>query len=154
MPVVDDLLFAETDGGCANCGLKDNRVLAVHHLEQSKPKNEDYDNKLILCHNCHQCHHQGKEPTAAQLNDIKRRLLIKTLTRPGLNALKQAYRRKNVIAMPFLVNHLVEMTYLEYKDYHSTWSDDGGSPQDVIDITAVYTITPAGQTLLEKWDLK
>ena len=112
MSATDDLLFAETEGGCANCGLKDSRALTIHHIEQSKPKIEDYDNKIVLCHNCHQCHHEGHEPTAEALKDIKRRLIIKTLTRPGLNALKQAYSRTYVVAMPFLVNHLVEQQYL------------------------------------------
>ncbi len=63
----DELLYIETDGGCASCGLRDSRALTIHHLVQTKPKNENYDNKIILCHNCHQCHHQGKGPTLKEL---------------------------------------------------------------------------------------
>ena len=48
----EDLLFLETDDSCALCGLKDTRALTIHHIEQSDPKNENYDNKLVLCHNC------------------------------------------------------------------------------------------------------
>lgn len=153
MSATEDLLFAETEGGCANCGLKDSRALTIHHIEQSKPKNEDYDNKIVLCHNCHQCHHEGHEPTADALKDIKRRLIIKTLTRPGLNALKQAYRRTYVVAMPFLVNHLVEQQYLEFKEVMSSMVDDD-NPAEEIETDVVYMITPTGRQLLEKWSLK
>lgn len=152
MPVTEDLLFAETDGGCANCGLRDSRALTIHHLEQSKPKNENYDNKLVLCHNCHQCHHRGHEPTAEALKDIKRRLIIKTLTRPGLNALKQAYRQTYVVAIPFLVTHLLEQRYLKEEEVVSSVSSDEGTVT-VADSVA-YTITPEGRQLLEKWNLK
>jgi hypothetical protein len=152
MAVTEDLLFAETDGGCANCGLRDSRVLTIHHLEQSKPKNENYDNKLVLCHNCHQCHHRGHEPTTEALKDIKRRLIIKTLTRPGLNALKQAYRHTYVVAIPFLVIHLLEQRYLKEEEIVSSVGNDEGTVT-VADSVA-YTITLEGRQLLEKWDLK
>ena len=71
MAKIDDLLLIETDGSCANCGLKSDRALTVHHIEQSAPKNEDYDNKIILCHNCHQCHHQDKGPSAHEIKEIR-----------------------------------------------------------------------------------
>jgi hypothetical protein len=154
MPSTDDLLYSECDSGCAHCGLRDLRALTIHHLEQSKPKNEDYDNKLVLCHNCHQCHHEGKGPSAEQLRDIKRRLIVKTLTIPGLNALKLANRRGQVVAMPFLVTHLIEQQYLQYKESVVTWLRDGQKPEDFADNTAVYTITERGKKMLEKWALK
>lgn len=152
MPQTEDLLFAETDGGCANCGLRDSRALTIHHLEQSNPKNENYDNKLVMCHNCHQCHHRGHEPTAEALKVIKRRLIIKTLTRPGLNALKQAYRQKYVVAIPFLVTHLLEQRYLKEEEVVSSVSNEEGTVT-VADSVA-YTITPEGRQLLQKWNLK
>ena len=159
MSQTDDLLYLETDGGCANCGLRDNRALTIHHLEQLTPKNEDYDNKLILCHNCHQCHHQNKGPSAEELKKIKRRLIIKTLTRIGLNALKRAYRRPVVVAMPFLVEHLIESGYLEHRKDSTIWvEDDNADPTisgpDHVIVDAEYAITSAGRTLLEKWNLK
>jgi len=154
MPRNDELLFLETDGACAYCGHKDSRALTVHHMQQSKPKNEDYDNKIVLCHNCHQCHHQGKGPTANELEEIKLRLIIKTLTRTGLNAMKYAYRRSLVVAAPFLVNHLIEYGYLAEKDVVSNWIeyDDATAPEIIM--TATYTITKEGKALLDKWDLK
>jgi len=147
----DDLLFVETDDSCALCGLKDARALTIHHLEQSEPKNENYDNKLVLCHNCHHCYHQDKGVTAEDLKNIKRRLIIKTLTVPGINALKCAYRRNGVVAMPFLVNHLVELSYLRQGDPIRSDTTDAGV--EVI-TDAMYVVTDEGRALLEKWDLK
>lgn len=152
VPRNDELLFLETDGACAYCGHKDARALTIHHMVQAAPKIEDYDNKIVLCHNCHQCHHQAKGPTADELNEIKRRLIIKTLTRPGLNALKYAYRRSVVAAAPFLVNHLIEYGYLVEKEVVSDWSEDTNAPNVII--TATYAITPEGRALLDKWSLK
>jgi hypothetical protein len=143
----------ETDGACAYCGIKDARVLTIHHLDQSKPKNEAYDNKLVLCHNCHQSHHDRKGATAEELKTIKHRLIIKTLTRPGANAMKQAYRNNTVVAMPFLVNHLVEMGFMKQGETISGWSDDNTNNNEVA-IDAAYTLTTAGRKLLEKWKLK
>jgi hypothetical protein len=150
VPRNDELLFLETDGSCACCGYKDGRALTIHHLQQSTPKNEDYDNKLVLCHNCHQTHHQGKGPTADELVEIKRRLIIKTLTRAGLNAMKYAYRRSAVVAAPFLVNHLVEYGYLVQGNVISDW---GETAEQSVVISAAYSITGEGGALLEKWRL-
>lgn len=117
----------------------------------SSQRNESYDNKVLLCHNCHQCHHQNKGPTAEELREIKRRLIVKTLTRPGLNALKEANRRNMVVAIPFLVNHLVEMGYLKFNE-KVQW-EDGEAGQELLTL-ATYSISNAGRDLLEKWQLK
>lgn len=154
MTTTEDLLYAEVDGGCAHCGLRDARALTIHHLEQSRPKNEDYDNKIVLCHNCHHCHHAGKGPNDEQLRAIKRRLIVKTLTVPGLNALKQAYRRGHVVAMPFLVSHLIEQQYIVYSETVSNYAPIGHDSSTLVDMTAIYTITDLGKRLLEKWVLK
>lgn len=153
MSATNDLLYFESDGGCANCGLRDARALTVHHIEQTTPKNEAYDNKLVLCHNCHQCHHDGKGPSHKDLKEIKRRLIMKTLTIPGLNAMKQAYRKGHVVAMPFLVNHLIEQRLLKHKETVSNWIRGDQDPETVVDMTVVYTITDRGKELLKKWNL-
>ena len=127
--------------------------MTIHHIDQSTPKNEDYDNKLVLCHNCHQCHHEGKGATVEELKTIKRRLIIKTLTRPGVNALKYAYRKGAVCASPFLVNHLVEFSYLVQGQTISSWSTDSAPDEEII-TDAEFMITPDGKKLLEKWGLK
>lgn len=157
----NDLLFGETDGGCANCGLRDARALTIHHLEQTTPQNEKYDNKIVLCHNCHCCHHEGKGPTAAELKEIKRRLIVKTLTRLGLNAMKRANRRSVVVAMPFTVDHLVEYGFLKHLKDVTVWVEDETQDPTVavegpgrVVVDAEYSITDDGRKLLEKWELK
>jgi hypothetical protein len=68
--------------------------------------------------------------------------------------MKEAYRRSIVVAMPFLVNHLVEFGYLlQGEMVRGEWSlDDNNIPKYIID--AEYTITEQGKALLEKWALK
>jgi len=151
----EERLYIETESSCANCGFKDIRALTIHHIEGDETKtakNEAYDNKILLCHNCHQCHHQGKGPFTNELKTLKKRLIIKTLTPHGLNAMKEACRRNRVLATPFLVNHLVELQYLKQDDIQSSWSDDQGREEGIID--AWYSLTPGGRQLLEKWSLK
>ena len=143
-----ELLFSETDGSCAYCGIKDYRVLTIHHIIQQEPKDESYDNKIVLCHNCHQLYHQGKEsgPSLQDLKDIKKRLICKTLTPQGVNALKEAYRNKKVYALPYSVNHLVELQLLKLTG--------GRASMGVQIIDAIYELTENGRSLIEKWDLK
>jgi hypothetical protein len=159
MARTDDLLFIESEDACANCGLRDVRALTVHHIEQQNPKNEAYDNKIVLCHNCHTCHHNGKGPTKADIEEIKARLIVKTLTRLGLNALKRAYRSNFVIAMPFTVDHLVEWGYLQHIEDLALWEDDESEPRYLdkgvqVASEASYSITDRGRALLDKWKLK
>lgn len=155
MVSIEEHLYLETDTSCASCGFKDTRALTIHHIEEDvtkKTKNDAYDNRILLCHNCHQCHHQGKGPSTRELKSLKKRLIIKTLTPHGLNAMKEAYRRSSVLAMPFLVNHLVELQYLKQGDILSSWGDEDGGEEAIIN--AWYSLTPAGKQLLEKWSLK
>lgn len=154
MPRADDLAYFETEGACAYCGIRDSRVLTIHHLDATPPKDESYDNKIVLCHNCHQSHHQHKGPTTSQLLATKRRLITKTLTRIGLNALKHAYRRPAVVASPFLVSHLIEFGYLRHESDLSWCGDEDWAKDAEVVIDAVYVITPKGKALLEKWELK
>jgi hypothetical protein len=153
MATTDYLLYAETDGSCAHCGLRDSRMLTIHHLVQTKPKNEDYDNKMVLCHNCHHAHHAGKGASAEELREIKRRLIIKTLTVPGHNALKLAHRQGEVVALPFLVLHLVELQLLEKTQTISQWSSDEDPTTEAPDIDAGYKLTKRGNKCVEKWEL-
>lgn len=151
----EERLYIETESACASCGFKDARALTVHHIEGDETKtgkNEAYDNKILLCHNCHQCHHQGKGPSTDELKALKKRLIVKTLTPHGLNAMKEAYRRSGVVATPFLVNHLVEMRYLKQDDILSSWDNEQGGEEGIID--ALYSLTSEGRQLLEKWSLK
>lgn len=152
MADIKETLFLETEGACAYCGIKDNRVLTIHHIIQSKPKDESYDNRILLCHNCHSLYNKQKGPSLEDLTNIKRRLICKTLTQQGINALKEAYRKGFVVASPYLVNHLIEMQLLEYSDSLSSFEDD--QTNVTADIDAIYKLTDKGKKFIEKWNLK
>jgi len=81
----------------------------------------------------------GKGLKSDDIKDIKCRPIVKTLTRPGLNALKEAYRRRLVIALPFLVNHLVEQGFLILQEDLAICEEGDGSRAI---IKARYAITP------------
>ena len=116
MPNISQLLVEETDGACAYCGIKDYRILTEHHIEQMEPKNQSYDNRIILCHNCHHLYHQEKGPSKKDIMKIKKRLICKILTQQGVNAIKESYRKGLVVAAPYLVTHLIELGYMQQKE--------------------------------------
>ena len=148
----DEILFFETDGACAYCGIKDSRVLTIHHIEQSEPKNESYDNKIMLCRNCHSLFHEGKSPTLEEILKIKKRLIYKTLTQQGVNALKEAYRKKCVVASPYLVNHIVEMQLLKEGDMIMSYGEPNDREHEV-GMHVSYELTDKGRRFVEKWRL-
>lgn len=148
MADIKEMLLSETDGSCAYCGIKDYRVLTIHHIVQQEPKDESYDNKIVLCHNCHHLYHEQKGPSLEDLKEIKKRLICKTLTQQGVNALKEAYRKELVVASPYLVNHLIELKLLSFEEYLSSFEKD----DQIID--AVYKLTDTGKQFTEKWGLK
>ena len=150
MTNVEEILFSETDGSCAYCGIKDYRVLTIHHIIQKEPKDESYDNKIVLCHNCHHMYHQKKGPSQDELCNIKKRLIYKTLTQQGINALKEAYRKGFVVASPYLVNHLIELRFLKYSGTISSFGDEKQS----VDVDVIYELTNEGKQFTEKWDIK
>jgi hypothetical protein len=124
---VEDRLFQETENGCGVCGFKDARALTIHHIEHELDEiDNSYDNLIVLCHNCHHMYHEGKGATKAELVQLKRRLILKTLTPFGTNAMKIAYRKGIVVGMPFTLLHLVELGLLEEGEVISSISDDEG----------------------------
>lgn len=44
---------------CVGCGLKDKRILLVHHIDHNRLNNK-LDNLKWLCRNCHYLEHNGK----------------------------------------------------------------------------------------------
>lgn len=94
-------------------------------------------------------YHQGKGSSEDELRNIKKRLICKTLTQQGTNALKEAYRKGFVVASPYLVNHLVELRLLKHQ---STLSSVELGKQSV-DVDAIYELTGEGKKLTEKWGL-
>ena len=55
---------------CAICGIKDKRVLAVHHIDHNH-KNNDLKNLSWLCHNCHFLVHHDKVESVKFLSKIR-----------------------------------------------------------------------------------
>jgi len=149
MPDISQLLVEETDGACAYCGIKDYRILTEHHIEQMEPKDQAYDNRIILCHNCHHLYHQEKGPFKTDIKKIKKRLICKILTQQGINAVKESYRKGRVVAAPYLVNHLVELGYIQQTEILSTVGDDTWENSVVAD--AVYELTEQGKLFAQKW---
>jgi hypothetical protein len=148
---VEDRLYIEAENGCAICGSKDNRSLTIHHIEHDlKEPDNSYDNLIVMCHNCHTPYHQEKGITKNEIRKIKRRLIIKTLTPFGLNALKVANRKNLVVGSPFTLLHLVELGLLEKRDLISSYSNDDGNE---VDLEVEYQITEKGRALYEKWAL-
>jgi len=45
---------------CTLCKIKDERVLAVHHLDKNR-RNNKVENLIFLCHNCHHLVHHYQE---------------------------------------------------------------------------------------------
>lgn len=141
---LDDYLFGETDDACAICGIRGTKILTVHHIDNNH-SNNTYRNTIVLCYNCHQSHHENKGPTAKEIERRKKHLIQKTLTQYGLNALKIAHRNKiGVIAMPFLLYHLVDLGYMTKEE-----DQMGDGLQN--DATARFVITEEGINLLRKY---
>jgi hypothetical protein len=135
---LEDRLFFETDDSCALCGFKGRESLSEHHIDQNRTNN-DYDNLIILCHNCHHRFHQDKGITELQILDRKKHLIMKTLTQYGLNALKIANRNGfGVVAMPFLLFHLVDLGYMTKEENQMGYGDQE-------DATACFSITKSGR---------
>jgi hypothetical protein len=141
---LDDWLYGETDDACAICGIKGTQILTIHHIDGNHA-NDVYDNTIVLCHNCHNQYHQNKGLTRDQMDNRKRHLIQKTLTQYGVNALKIAARNNfGVIAMPFLLYHLVQLGYMTKEENQMGYGDQE-------DATARFAITDSGRELLRKW---
>jgi hypothetical protein len=139
-----DRLLSETDDTCANCGIRANEILTIHHIDEN-PANDVYENTIVLCHNCHHRFHTNKGLSLEQIEDRKRHLIQKTLTQYGLNALKIADRNDfGVIAMPFLLYHLVDLGYMTKEETQMSYGDQQ-------DATARFAITGRGKALLRKY---
>lgn len=141
---LQDFLYTETDDSCAICGIKGIQILTIHHIDEN-PSNNVYDNTIVLCHNCHNQYHQDKGLSREDVENRKRHLIQKTLTQYGLNAMKIASRNDyGVLAMPFLLYHLVQLDYMTKEETQMGYGDQE-------DATARFAITENGKNLLRKW---
>lgn len=145
--MIEEVLFREVESACARCGQRERENLTIHHIDHDSSNNE-YNNQIILCHNCHHRYHQGKAVSKDDILKLKRDLIIKTLTQYGVNALKISYRNEfGVIAMPFLLYHLVDLGYMSKEEIESDYTDGDKS----VERTARFSLTEKGKQLYEKW---
>lgn len=141
---LDDRLYGETDDSCALCRLGDVKALTIHHIDDD-PSHNAYENMIVLCHNCHQRLHQSKGITTDDIKGRKRHLIQKTVTTYGVNAMKIASRNNfGVVALPFLLYHLVELGYMSKEENQMGYGEQDGA-------TARFAITPKGRTVLKEW---
>jgi len=139
-----DLIYIEADDSCAICGTRGIAILSEHHIDSDRSNNE-YDNLIVLCHNCHHKITNNKGLSRKKIQDRKRHLIHKTITTYGLNAMKIAKRNNfGVIAMPFLLYHLVDLGYM-------TKEEDQMGYGEQTDATAKFAITEKGKFILGKW---
>jgi hypothetical protein len=145
---IEDYIFVETNDSCALCGQKGLSNLTKHHIDDDR-NNGEYDNLLVLCRNCHCRFNEKKGITKKQIKETKRKLIIKTCTCFGVNALKFTERNKcGVIAMPFLLYHLVDLGLMKKKENQMGFESQDGFQKDAI---ARFTITPKGRDFYKKW---
>ena len=88
---IKDRLYLEADDACAVCGIRGIQILTIHHIDRI-PSNNEYDNQIVLCRNCHNSHHQGKGLSTKQIKERKRHLIEKTLTTQRQNAFEKEER--------------------------------------------------------------
>ena len=139
-----DLIYLETDDSCAICGAKGIGILSEHHIDSNRYNNE-YDNLIVLCHNCHHKITNKKGLSEEEIINRKKHLINKTITTYGLNAMKIAKRNNfGVIALPFLLYHLVDLGYMSKEE-----DQMGYGEQD--DATSRFAITEKGISILNKW---
>ena len=140
-------ILEESDFQCAYCGHRDGLNLTAHHIvhEAERGPTED-DNLIALCQNCHNRHHDTAtdEIPTKDLRRLKRHLVQRWLTQPGVNALRLAYQKSfGVVSFPFAVQHLVDARLLVYVKQQMSY---GG-----VEVTALYQITDKGKALAERW---
>ncbi|MCK4307593.1 HNH endonuclease [candidate division WOR-3 bacterium] len=143
--MIKDYLYLETDYACALCGQRGKENLTEHHID-GNPENNAYDNRIILCYNCHQRYEQNKGITKHDIEERKRGLIKKTLTQYGVNAIKIAVRDNSscVIAQPFLLYHLVDLGFMEQEREAEMVHND----QEVL---TEFFINDKGRRLYNKW---
>ncbi len=142
-----DYIFLEASDSCALCSIKGADNLTIHHIDKDE-KNNEYDNLILLCHNCHCRHHQNKGISKKLIVETKRKLILKTLTHFGVNALKIAYRNKvGVAATRFLLSHLIDLGLLKFKEELSSEAYDG----EIVSTEALFEITEKGKRYYKKW---
>ena len=142
-----ETLFREGENSCAYCGQRGIENLTIHHIDHDRENNE-YDNLIILCHNCHHRYNENKGISKEDIFRLKCDLIVKTLTQYGINALKISYRNDfGVVAMPYILFHLLDLGYMSKEEEISSYGDG----EKYVEVQARFAITEKGKRLYEKW---
>ena len=145
--MIKDYLYLETDDTCALCGQRGKDNLTEHHIDGNS-NNNAYDNRIILCHNCHHRYENDKGITKDDIEERKRRLIKKTLTQYGVNAIKIAARNNmGVVSMSFLMHHLVGLGFMKQEKQIMSYGKQGQK----VDMDVLFSITDAGKRFYNKW---
>lgn len=141
----------ETDDSCGICGYKGKENLTIHHIDGNNSNNV-YDNQIVLCHNCHCRFHESKGIIKNDIIERKKHLIEKTLTQPGVAAIKIAYRNEfGVAATPFLVYHLVDMDYISKVETIEWVTEEIAGKGKEVESTVLYKLTKEGKRIYETW---
>jgi 5-methylcytosine-specific restriction endonuclease McrA len=70
---LSDRLYGEMDDPCAICGIRGVGILTEHHIDGDR-SNEAYDNRIVLCQNCHHSYHSNSGLKHEQIVNHKRHL--------------------------------------------------------------------------------
>ncbi len=146
-----DLVLKEAGFQCPYCGHRDGLNLTIHHIQRERDGGKtEYNNLIALCFNCHNRVDETRTIPDKDIRRLKRHLVQKSLTQPGVNALKVAHKDESgVVAHPFLVQHLVDANLLDYIEYQMSYSTDEGETE----VTALYRITAEGREIVKQWIL-
>lgn len=115
MSKIREYLYLETDDTCALCGKRGRNKLTIHHIDENRTNN-DYENLVVLCYNCHNLYNKNKISKSIII-ERKRRLIKKTLTQYGVNAIKMAIRNSKG---KVIVASFSSLSFSRFRFYEST----------------------------------
>ena len=82
--------FIYYENKCNRCGIDDDKVLCVHHIDHNR-KNNDIKNLEIVCANCHHMHHYDRSQNRRKKINLLRQFLEKN---PNLRVQDAPFIRK------------------------------------------------------------
>ena len=154
------VLYEEAGYQCAYCGHREGLDLTIHHIVPKEERGPtEYGNLIVLCHNCHHRVHNTSSISLKDLRRIKRHLVHRFFTQPGVNAAKLALKHpaRMVVVAPYIIQHLVALGFFEHKEDVETLNwEDASTQQKTAETTllAAYWLTDEGATVVEQWLLR
>ena len=148
------LLFAEADYQCAWCGCRKGLNPTIHHIRPREHEGPtEYDNLVALCPDCHELATKG-DIAQKDVRRIKRHLVHRLFTPPGVNAAKIAYRHPQglVPVHPYVIQHLLDLGFFKHRQ--KVEGVEFGEPRVEVTLLALYELTQSGRAIVEKWLLR